>query len=176
MARRSKRSAQTWDDAVRSYQLSLQVDGKRPDTLKSYNTSLAQFRAFLVTQNRPTDPDRIERDDVNAFLADLRVIKERRPGTIATRYDALKGFFHRLEDEGEIDVSPMAKMHRPTVPLTDVPLIPLEVTRALISSCDRRSFNGRRDEALFWVFLDTGLRVGGLVSMTAEGTDLASCP
>ena len=176
MARRSKRSAQTWDDAVRSYRLALQVDGKSPDTLKSYNTSLAQFRAFLVTQNRPTDPDRIERDDVNAFLADLRVIKERRPGTIATRYDALKGFFHRLEDEGEIDVSPMAKMHRPTVPLTDVPLIPLEVTRALISSCDRRSFNGRRDEALFWVFLDTGLRVGGLVSMTAEGTDLASCP
>jgi len=61
----------------------------------------------------------------------------------------------------------MAKMHRPTVPLTDVPLIPWSHA-ALISSCDRRSFNGRRDEALFWVLLDTGLRVGGLVSMTAE--------
>jgi hypothetical protein len=118
MALRSKRSVWTWDEAVRSYRRSLQADGKSPDTFKSYNTSLEQFRAFLVTQNRPTDPDRIERDDVAAFIAHLR-LKGRKPGTIGTRYDGLKGFFRWLEDEGEIDASPMAKMHRPQVPLTD---------------------------------------------------------
>jgi site-specific recombinase XerD len=117
MPLRSERSALTWDEAVRSYRLSLQDEGKRRDTLKSSGTSLEQFRAFLVAQNRPTDPGRIERDDVVAFLVDLRVQKRRMPGTIATRSGGLKGFFRRLEDEGEIDASPMAKMHRPTVPL-----------------------------------------------------------
>jgi hypothetical protein len=43
MARRSKRSALTWDEAVRSHRLSLEADGKRPDTLKSYTTALNQF-------------------------------------------------------------------------------------------------------------------------------------
>jgi len=113
---RSERSALTWDEAVRSYRLSLQADGKKRDTLKSYGTSLEQFHAFLVTQNRPTDPGRIQREDVAALLADLRVQKRRMPGTIATRYGGLKGFFRRLEDEGEIDASPMAKLPRPTVP------------------------------------------------------------
>jgi site-specific recombinase XerD len=93
-----------------------------------------------VAQSRPTDPDRIGRDDVAAFIAHLRV-KGRKPGTIATRYDGLKRFFRWLEDAEDIGASPMAKMHRPMVPMTDVPL-------------------------------DTGLRIGGLVSMTVEGTDL----
>lgn len=171
MALRSDNRAPTWDEAARSYRLSLQADGKQPDTLKSYDASLDQFRTFLVAENRPTDPDRIGRDDVAAFIAHLR-LKKRKPGTIATRYDGLKGFFRWLEDEGEIGASPMAKMHRPTAPMTDVPLIPLEVTRELLASCDRRSFNGRRDEALLLTFLDTGLRIGGLVSMTVPGTDL----
>ncbi len=172
MALRSERSSLTWDEAASSYRLSLEADGKSPDTLKSYRTSLDQARDFLVSQNRPTDPDCVERDDVNAFLVDLRVTKKRMPGTIATRYDALKGFFRWLEDEGDIGASPMVKMHRPKVPLTEVPLVPPEVTRALIGGCDPRSFNGRRDAAIFWTFLDTGLRIGGLVSMTVEGTDL----
>ena len=116
MPLRSERSALIWDEAVRSYRLSLQAEDKRRDTLKSYGTSLEQFHAFLVAQNRPTDPGRIQREDVAAFLADLRVQKRRMSGTIATRYGGLKGFFRRLEDEGEIDAYPMARMRRPTVP------------------------------------------------------------
>ena len=115
MPLRSERSALTWDEAVRSYRLSLQDEGKRRDTLKSSGTSLEQFRAFLVAQNRPTDPGRIERDDVVAFLVDLRVQKRRMPGTIATRSGGLKGFFRRLEDKGEIDASPMAPLITPEV-------------------------------------------------------------
>jgi integrase len=88
-------------------------------------------------------PDRIGRDDVAAFIAHLR-LQKRGPGTVATRYDGLKGFFRWLEDEGEIGTSPMAKMHRPRAPITDVPLIPPAVTRELLAICDRRSFNGPR--------------------------------
>jgi len=43
MPLRSERSALTWDEAVRSYRLSLQDEGKRRDTLKSSAPASSSF-------------------------------------------------------------------------------------------------------------------------------------
>jgi site-specific recombinase XerD len=44
--------------------------------------------------------------------------------------------------------------------------------RALLRSCDTRTVLGRRDAAMIRFLADTGVRVGGLLSMTTDGVDL----
>jgi site-specific recombinase XerD len=147
----------SFEQALNSFQLALRAEGKSPHTVDSYSTSVEQLAAFLRQQGFVGGPREVGRDDVNAFTADLR--EKRTPASVATRFDALKRFFGWLEGEEEIDASPMAKMHRPTVPNDEVPLISVQVARQLIATCRGRTFGDRRDEAIIRVLWDTGVRV-----------------
>lgn len=53
------------------------------------------------------------RRDIEAFIAQLLATKS--SSTAATRYHGLQQLFRWLEDEGEIERSPMAKMQPPSV-------------------------------------------------------------
>ena len=102
-----------------------------------------------------------------------------KPGTALTRYQDLQQFFKWCESEGEIDVSPMAKMTPPIMREVPVPVLgPVELG-ALLNTCKPDSADGApakfdkvRDAAILRLFIDTGMRAGELAALNVTDVDL----
>ena len=56
--------------------------------------------------------------------------------------------FKWLEEDGEVPVSPMARMKPPTVPEVPVPVLGVEEVKRLLSACKGKDFDNVRDEAV----------------------------
>jgi integrase len=68
----------------------------------------------------------------------------------------------------------MAKMKPPTVPEAPVPVLTDDEIRRLLADCNGNTFEGRRDEAIVRVFVDTGARLGEVAGLTLEDVDLGT--
>jgi site-specific recombinase XerD len=153
-----------------SWRRHLAAENKSPKTLETYTEAMTLFGRFLAEHGMPSDPTAIGREHVEEFITHL--LARYKPATAANRYRALGTFFRRLVEEGEIAVSPMAKMRSPTVPeeppavLTDVQL------GRLLKTCSGSEYPDRRDLAIVLLLLDTGLRLGELAGLAVEDLDL----
>jgi hypothetical protein len=85
----------------------------------------------------PTEPGRIRREHLEAFIADQ--IARWRPSTARNRYLALKRDFDWLAGEGLTEVSPMARTRPPRMPAETTPLL-----REMSRSSRRARFSLRR--------------------------------
>lgn len=128
-----------------------------PMTVKTYDEAVRLFGRFLAEQGMPNDVAAITREHVQAFITDQ--LARWKPATAANRYRGVQRFFAWLVDEGEIKVSPMAKMRPPKVVDQPVPILRLEDLQRLMAPIERgRGFLDRRDAAILRVFFDTGIR------------------
>jgi site-specific recombinase XerD len=118
----------------------------------------------------PTTVAGVKREHLEAYIVDK--LRTGSPGGASNRYRALQQFFKWLVDEGEIAVSPMAKMEPPKVPQALVPVIPDDALAKLLEQASSRGFADRRDRAIMLVLLDTGVRLGGLVGLKTDDVDL----
>ena len=80
-------------------------------------------------------------------------------------------FYGWLEAEGEIPVSPMAKMRPPTVPDQPVPLVREDAFRRLLEASAGRDFEARRDTALILLLVDVGPRRAEVAGMRLTDLD-----
>ena len=94
----------------------------------------------------PTAVASIKREHLEAFIA--AELARTSPSSAATRYRSLQQFFRWLDEEGEIDSSPMAKMRKPIIPEQPVPVLPDADVKRLLDSCAGRDFRNRRDAAI----------------------------
>jgi len=152
-----------WD----SFALALEAQGARPRTLHTYEESLAQFAAWL----RPT-PDllAVTREQYEAFLAHL--MKTRTAATALVRHRAIKRVFGWLEDEGELQPNPLARVKAPRVRANPPAVLEVEALRRLLKACEGPSFEQRRDTALIRFLIDTGARRAELAVMYVADVDL----
>ncbi len=126
---------------------------------------------FLLTNDLPTDVGDHGRH-LAAYQADQ--LERFSPNTAALRHRTLKVFFNWLVLEGEIDSSPMANLPS-LVDEVEVPVIPVEDIRKLLSVCAGSNFEDRRDAAIIRVLLPgTGLRVSELTGLRVEDVELAN--
>ena len=153
----------------RGFELSLRARNRSPRTIKSYLEAIRLFRAFLEQMGMPTEIDRINREHVEAFTADQ--LERWRPKTAQVRYGDLRQFFRWAVDDGEILVSPMAKMSPPTVPEVPVPTVSDADLRKLLKTTEGKEFEKRRDAALLRVLIDCGVRLGELTGLRLEDVD-----
>lgn len=65
----------------------------------------------------------------------------------------------------------MANMSPPSLGETPVPVLSTDELSAMITTADHPGFEGRRDAAMVRMFIDTGARLGEMVSMTTESLD-----
>jgi hypothetical protein len=79
-----------------------------------------------------------------------------------------------VEEEGEVERSPMAKMSPPMVPEQSVAVLSEDQLRALLKACDGKDFDDRRGAAMIRLLLDTGMRRGELVGLRVDDVDLAA--
>jgi site-specific recombinase XerC len=105
----------------------------------------------------------IRREHVEAFIA--AELEPTASSSAATRYRSLQQLFGWLDEEGEIDRSPMAKMRPPKIPDIPVPVLPDDDVRRLLADCSGNDFRDRRDLAVIRLFLDTGMRLDGMAGL-----------
>ncbi len=118
----------------------------------------------------PTDATSIRREHVETYIEDL--LANWSPATAAVRYRSLQQFFRWLTDEGEISGNPMARMRPPKVPDQPVAVLSPDEQRRLLATCERRSFEDRRDAAIFRVFIDTGARLAEVAALLVASLHL----
>jgi site-specific recombinase XerD len=149
-----------------SFARHLRAENKAPLTIVSYIKALDQFSA---APNLPPRASDIRRQHVEGFLIDLQA--RMRPATVAQRFRSLQQFFRWALAENEIAVNPMTGMKAPHVPEEPPPLLRDEEVRALLATCSGTGFDDRRDNAIFRMFVDTGMRRGELVGLRVADVD-----
>lgn len=147
----------------------LRAKNRTPETIKSYLRCGENLAAYLDAQGMPTAVGSIRREHVEAFLADM--LDRLTPATAAKHYRSLQQLFKWLDEDGEIDHSPMAKMSPPQVPEQPVPILTDAELARLLAVCKGNEFEQRRDTAILRVLIDTGVRLGEIATMTVDAID-----
>ena len=155
-----------------SFLLALRAENCSKRTLETYQEALTQFVRFLAIKGMPTDPNKVTREYVEAFMADL--LAKWKPATANNRYRGLQRYFKWLVEEGEIKVSPMVNMRPPRIPEHPPEVLSDEQIKALFKTCAGQDFTSRRDMAILRLLLDTGLRRAELAGLTLEDVDLTN--
>lgn len=120
-------------------------------------------RGLLVEEaDHDGDPTTVTHADVEEFIAHLNATRSASTGR--TRFAALQQLFKWLRVvEHEIDADPMADLDPPKVGEVEVRPFSFEERQAILDSVPKRSrdFLTRRDRAILYLLIDTGVRRSG---------------
>jgi site-specific recombinase XerD len=155
---------------AKSFERSLLAANRSPATIRIYTISVQQFGAFLARRGMPLIVAYITREHAEEYISD--VVRRSKPSTAETRYRGLQAFFKWAVEDGEISVSPMARMKRPTVPEAPPPMLSDEQLTALLKTCTGKEFKNLRDLAVLRLFIDTGMRRSELAYLRVADVDL----
>jgi len=161
-------------DSLRSlladWNIYLRATNKSPGTIKSYLRVGTSFVEYIEAQGMPSRASTVAREHVEAYLADM--LTRVAPATAARHYRSLQQLFRWLVEDGEIDRSPMERMHAPHVPEQPVDVLSVEELQALMATCKGNTFENRRDLAIIRLFIDSGMRASELAGLKVEDVDL----
>jgi site-specific recombinase XerD len=157
---------------IEGWELHLRAANKSPKTIRSYiDTARLSFGGFLAAKGFPTHVADIRIDHVAAYQVDQ--LERFSESTAALRYRSLKVFFNWLVAEGEIDQNPMARLSAPKVGEVEVPVVPEEILKRLLTMCSGKSFDDRRDAAMIRLFYDSGLRLSEMAGVQIEDVEVS---
>lgn len=131
---------------IPSFKRSLRARRRSPKTIKAYGDAGRMFTEHQWAGCRILDPQEVTRGDVQDFIT--AQLDQWSASTAATRYRCLQQFWKWIVDDGEVDVSPMAKMGPPTIPEAPVPVLDDDELCRSFAICDGRGFEQRRDAAI----------------------------
>lgn len=155
---------------IESFGRSLRARNRSPKTQKGYLDTARLYEEFLLGSGHKATTDSVSRAMIEDFVADQ--LERWAPSTAATRYRCLQQFVRFLLDEGELDANPMAHTSPPSIGEAPVPVLTDDELRRLLAIADGKSFTERRDSAIIRVFIDTGVRLAEMASMSLQGVDL----
>lgn len=168
-------------EEIARFRRSLATD-KSPKTITTYMAACDRLHNHLVAKGMPLDPVNLRREHIESFLVTMRE-EGYKPSSLNNRYRALQSFFKYLVEEGEIPVSPMARMKPPTVPDSPPDVLSETDIDKLLRTCEGRtawpSGNApydrlvrHRDAAIIRLFLDSGMRRAEIAGLTLDDLDL----
>lgn len=156
---------------VASWKRSLAARRVSPATIATYSSAALLLADYLAAQGMPTEVSAIRREHVESFVTDL--LNRRAPATAHNRFRGVQALFAWLLEEGEVKVSPMARMKPPRLPEAPVPVLRDAELHKLLDACARdRTFAGRRDEAILRILMDSGIRRAELLGLALGDVDL----
>jgi site-specific recombinase XerD len=157
------------DPLLASWVRALRAGGKSPRTIESYVGAVTGFSDWCAVNGRPIAPSLQRRADVEDYIG--WIIDTRSSGTAGVRYRSLRQWFRWLASENESD-DVMAGMAHPKLDEHPPAIISDDQLRALLEVTKGRDFIDRRDNAMFRILIDTGMRRGELAGMRVVDVDL----
>lgn len=163
----------------KSFERSLRARHKAAKTIEAYTAAIDQFTAFLadpppgdaaelLARHPIVDENDIRPAHVEAFIADL--LERRSAATAVNRFSGLQQWFRWMvkQPDIELETSPMAAMERPFIPEKFPDVVPVQNIKAILKTCDLKTFAGVRDSAIIHLFCDTGLRLAELAGLMKD--------
>src|SRR5260370_11317245 len=155
-----------------SFHLHLRARRRSASTIRNYRAVLHTLSDFLTDAGLPQEVGAVTPVHLEAFITDQ--LNRCAPGTVRARHGWLHAFFSWCVDAGECETHPMARVHRPAGPDEPPPMPVVDEVKLLLASCAGRDFADRRDRALFYTLIDTGMRRCEVSRLTWADIDFAS--
>lgn len=154
-----------------SWELHLRGEQKSPKTITTYRSAAEELAAHLTGQGVTRWED-VTAAHVSAWLADLA--GRMKAVSANNLYRGVQQLFNWLVAEPQCILArhPLAGMKPPKPDEIPPPVVTLEQVRALMRNLQGREFNALRDNAVFRLFLDSGVRLAELTALTVDDIDL----
>ncbi len=162
------------EELLPEFRVMLVATNRATSTIDLYLRGVRGLRAFLVVAGMPTAVDKVTREYIEAWIADL-LERGYAAASAKAYYDGVRQFFTWCVEEGEVaeTSNPMRHVKPPRV-IPQPPDVLQEVeVRALLHACEGRGFEDRRDAAIVWVLYDTGIRLAECTGLTLDDVDIA---
>lgn len=166
------------DQQIASFGRWLRFANKSNKTIDIYLGAARKFAAWAAVEHAVRDWAFVEPEHVRDFIiavldsaGDDPVAKAKRAGYASNLFRALQQFAKWFAAEEELP-NPMAGMKPPMLPEQETPVLRVEELRALLRSCEGKSFVQRRDSAIIYLFLDSGIRRAELAGLQMDAIDL----
>lgn len=156
------------DRQIASFGRWLRFQNKSPKTEAIYVGAARKMGQWLAERD-VTDWADVQPVHVQEFI--ISILETRSDGYANNLFRALQQFAKWFAGE-EDTPSVMAGMKPPMLPEQETPVLRTEQLKALLKSCEGKEFVQRRDAAIIYLFLDSGIRRGELASLLVTDLDL----
>lgn len=144
------------------------------ETVRAYESDLAQLRAFLVGDGEPgtaPGPETIDALSVRGFVARLNRSGLGR-ASVARKLSAVRSFLRHVAREGRIETNPAQGVAAPRVPRHLPRDLTVDEVFNLLDGIRDGDVAGTRDRAVLELLYASGLRVGEIVAVDLRDIDL----
>jgi integrase/recombinase XerD len=155
-------------ELVESWEIALRAERKAKGTLSSYLIGVRLYLRWCQAQGLP---DEIDRRAVQSWVSDL-LDAGAEASTARARQLAVRRFSDWLTEEGEQTPDPLLGLRPPKLDIRAVEPLSVDELKAMLKTCDRKTFTGVRDEAIIRLMVETGVRAGEVVAMGTEDMDV----
>ena len=157
-------------ELINGFLLSRSVMDCTRATMNDYKFRLNRFNRHLFVNFEGLSLLHVERRHIESFLMEFKE-RGRASYTIRTEYRCLSAFYRWLIEEQFIEVSPLARMRLPRVPVVSKSFITEAQRDRLLSFCPLSTFVGARTAAMIWLLWTTGMRASELAGLRTEDLD-----
>ena len=160
-----------WPPLLSEFLVYIKVEkGLTARTVEAYQRDLERWLDFLSRQGR-SSPQEIEREDVTAFLEELRA-RGLSPRSVARATASLRSFQRFLVEEGICERLPMADLPTPRHVQRLPKVLTQEEAALLLDQPIVEDPAGLRDRAILETLYGTGIRISELTGLDVEDMDL----
>ncbi len=173
----TKEKAHKLFELIEYYEVCNRAEGKSPKTISWYSANLKSFRNYLKSRHLPDSLDNIDIKLLREYVLYLmkRTRFENHPytpaqpellstATIHGHVRTLRAFFNWLLREGLAENNVAKDLKPPKVTRKVVSTLSDEEIRAILNTFGT-SPSDARNQTLFMLLIDTGLRIGELVNL-----------
>jgi integrase/recombinase XerC/integrase/recombinase XerD len=175
-----KETTHKLSELIEYYEVCNRAEGKSPKTISWYSANLKSFRNYLKSRHLPDSLDTIDTKLLREYV--LYLMKRTRynghpytpaktellsSATIHGHVRTLRAFYNWLVTENLAQSNPANGLKPPKVVRKVVSTLSDEEIRAILNSSGT-SPTDARNQALFMILLDTGLRIGELINLKME--------
>ena len=168
------------NELIEYYDVCNRAEGKSPKTISWYSANLKSFRNYLKNRHLPDSLDNIDTKLLREYV--LYLLKKTRyenhpytpaktellsAATVHGYVRTLRAFFNWLVREGLTENNPAKDLKPPKVVRKVVSTLSDEEIRAILNTFSI-SPSDARNQTLFMILLDTGLRIGELVNLKMD--------
>ncbi len=161
------------------------ASGKSGQTVIWYTGAIRRYSDWLINQKLDPTLANFTLEQVGAYIVALQRAQARelhpfqptegRPlsdSSVNSYVRALRGFSSWLYEEGYIDEPALVRLKAPKVTQKAQPVLTAEEIATIVCSLNPRTEIGARDQAMFLLHLDTGMRAGELCSLRLQHVHL----
>ncbi len=160
-------------ERVNAFLIDREARGLSPRTIGFYRDELRYLQMYLEGQG-VDDVLEVTADLLREYILALK--GHRNPGGVHAAYRATKVFFRWYEAEMEPESwkNPIAKVKPPKVPVEPMKPLGVPELKAMVDTCERKTFTGDRDRAILLALLDTGCRAAEFAALNVGDLNIST--